>query len=196
MSRTDAPGSGSGAPDRPSAAPDAIARPTGRRRRLTGNARKTVLTIHIASAVSLLGASSVLFVGGLFAATRDDAADAHGVYQVLRLLTVSFDIPFAVVTLLAGLTLALTGWSLRSKWVSTKLAIYIVTVTLGVAVIGPGLDRMLKVTEASGPAASAARWKPVAAAGAQIPLILTAVTLAVFKPGGRTQWRWLARKSG
>jgi uncharacterized membrane protein len=179
--------------DRPSAAAETTARPAGRRRRLTGNARKTILTIHIASAVSLLGASSVLFVGGLFAATRDERAEAHGVYQALRLLTVSFDIPAAVITLIAGLTLALTGWGLRTKWVSTKLAIYIVTVTLGVAVVGPGIDRMLEITEASGPAASAARWRPVAAAGAQIPLILTAVTLAVFKPGGRSSWRWLAR---
>lgn len=187
MSQTDVPAPGSGSVDRAGAPADRAARPNGRRRRLTGRLRKTVLTIHVAAAVSLLGASAVLLVGGLWAATRDQPSEAHAVYAFLRLLTVSLDIPLAVTAGLAGLTLALTGWGiLRSRWVAVKLAIYVATLTIGVTLIAPGLDTMREVTEVSSPVGSGERWRPVAAAGSQVVLLVTAVTFGVFKPWGRT----------
>lgn len=78
-------------------------------RRLRGPRRKAVLTVHLIAALGLLGASTVLLVGGLHAATRDHPDEAHAVYTLLRLLTFAVDVPLAIITLLAGLVLAFTS---------------------------------------------------------------------------------------
>jgi uncharacterized membrane protein len=168
-----------------------------RRHRLSGSRRKAVLTLHIVAALGLLGASTVMVVAALHAATRDDPQDAHAVYDLLRLLTFALDIPHAIVTLLSGLTLALTSaWRIfGDRWLTTKLALYLATVTLGVAFLGPSIDTMLDVTETNSPGESAVRWKPVELSAAQASLLLAAATLGVFKPG-RSSRRRLARPRG
>jgi hypothetical protein len=156
-----------------------------RRSRLRGSRRKVVVTVHISAALGLLGASLALVVGGLHAATRDDPGDAHAIYTLLRLLTFSVDIPLAVITLLAGLTLALTlKWRIfRYPWVMGKLALYLATLTVGVTLIGPAIDTMLDVTEVGNPGEHNTRWTLVVLAGTQVTMLLAAATLAVFKPG-------------
>jgi Predicted integral membrane protein (DUF2269) len=157
----------------------------GKRRRLSGPRRKVVLTVHIAAALGLFGASFVLFVGGLHAATRDNPEDAHAVYTLLRLLTFSVDIPLAVITLLGGLTLAVTSkWGIfRYWWVMGKLALYVATLTVGITLIGPSIDNMLDVTETDSPSESGTRWTLSFLPAVQAAMLLTAATLGVFKPG-------------
>jgi hypothetical protein len=160
------------------------------RRRLSGSRRKLVLTVRIVAALSLLGASIALLIGSLYAATRDDPQDAHAIYSLLRLFTFTLDIPLAFVGLLGGLVLALTSrWRVfRYWWVTGKLTLFLATITLGIALIGPSIDTMLDVTEASSPGESSTRWRLVAVAAAQVAMLLTAATLGVFKPGGRARW--------
>jgi hypothetical protein len=157
--------------------------------RLSGSPRKIVLTVHIVAALGLFGASTVLLVGGLQAATRDDPEEAHAIYSLLRILTFSVDIPLAVITLLGGLTLALTSkWRIfRYWWVIGKLALYLATLTVGITLIGPSIDTMLDVTETGIPSVSSTRWTLVALAGVQVTMLLAAATLGVFKPGGQVR---------
>jgi hypothetical protein len=100
-----------------------------RAHRLAGARRKAVLTVHLVAAVALLGASIVLLVTGLYAATRDDPREAHAIYSLLRLLTFSLDVPLAFIALAGGALLALTSkWGIfRHWWVTTKLAILLTT---------------------------------------------------------------------
>jgi hypothetical protein len=163
----------------------APARAGSAQRRLIGSRRKIVLTVHIAAALGLFGASFVLLVAGLHAATRDDPHEAHAVYALLRLLTFSVDIPLAVITLLGGLALAVTSrWRVfRYWWVTGKLALYLTTLTVGVTLIGPDIDTMLDVTETRSPSDSSTRWTLVSLAGAQVTMLLAAAALGVFKPG-------------
>jgi hypothetical protein len=151
---------------------------------MTGSRRKVVLTVHLSAALGLFGASFVLFVGSLHAATRNDPQDAHAIYALLRLLTFSADIPLAVITLVGGLALALTSkWRIfRYWWVVGKLALYSATLTVGVTLIGPSIDKMLDVTEVSSPSESSTRWTLVSVAGVQVTMLLAAATLGVFKP--------------
>jgi hypothetical protein len=172
-----------------------------RRRRLSGSRRKAVLTVHIVAAVGLFGASFVLLVSSMHAATRDHPTDAHAIYGLLRLLTFSVDIPLAVVTLLAGLTLALTSkWRvLRYWWVIGKLMLYLATLTVGVSLLGPSIDTMLDLTETGSPTEGSTRWTLVVLAGAQVAMLLSAATLGVAKPGqaraGRSQGFAVTRQS-
>jgi uncharacterized membrane protein len=160
----------------------------GRRRRLGGSRRKAVLAVHIVSALALLGVSTVMVVGSLHAATREDSQEAHAVYALLRLLTFGLDIPLAVITLLGGLTLVLTStWRIfGDRWLTAKLVLYLATAMLGALLLGPSIDVMLDVTETSSPDESSERWRPVAIAGVQVTLLLGAATLGVFKPGRRS----------
>jgi hypothetical protein len=155
------------------------------RRRLNRASRNAILTVHISAALGLFGASFILLVGGVHAATRDDPADAHAIYSLLRLLTFSVDIPLAVLTLLAGLALALTSkWGIfRYSWVMGKLALYVATLTVGLTLIGPTIDTMLDITEVESPGASDTRWRLPVFAGIQVTMLLSATALAVFKPG-------------
>jgi uncharacterized membrane protein len=158
-------------------------------RRLTGLPRKVVLSVHIVAALSLLGASLVLVIGSLHAASRSEASEAHAVYTLLRLLTFTLDIPLAAITVIGGLTLALTSaWRIfGDRWLTTKLALFLATATVGIALLGPSLDTMLDVTETSDPGASSTRWAPPLLAGAQAAMLIAAATLGVFKPGRRAR---------
>jgi hypothetical protein len=166
-----------------------------RGRRLSGPRRKAVLTVHLVAALGLLGVSTVLLVGSVYAATRDDAREANAIYALLRLLTFGLDIPLAVVTLIAGATLARTSkWRIfGDRWLTAKLALYSATAILGVTLVGPSIDTMVDVTEASNPGTSSTRWRLASAAGLQVTMLLTAAALGVFKPRARmwTRFAWL-----
>lgn len=161
-----------------------------RSRRLTGARRKIILTVHVVAAVALLGASTVLLVTGVYAATRNDPQEAHAIYSLLRLLTFSLDVPLAFIALASGVLLALTSrWGIfRYWWVTTKLAILSTTIVLGASLIGPSISTMLDVTETNSPDETSARWRLISVAGAQVTLLLVAATLGVFKPGGLLRW--------
>jgi|SRR5262245_35508267 len=160
-----------------------------RARPLSGTRRKAALTVHLVTAVALLGASIVLPVTGLYAATRDDPREARAIYSLLQLLTFSLDVPLALIALVSGALLALTSkWGIfRHWWVTTKLAILLTTIVLGATLIGPSISTMLEVTETGNPGASGVRWRLVTVPSVQVMLLLVAATLGVFKPRGRVQ---------
>jgi hypothetical protein len=160
----------------------------GSRGRLRGSRRKAVLTVPIAAALSLLGASTVLLVGGLHAATRGDPQAAQAVYRLLRLLTFTVDIPLAIITLIAGLVLALTSpWRiLGDRWLTTKL-IPLPRDRDARALLGPSIDTMLDVTETPGPSEIGTRWRPIVLPGMQAAMLTAAATLGVFKPDRRAR---------
>jgi Predicted integral membrane protein (DUF2269) len=164
------------------------------KRGLNRSTRNAALTIHLAAALGLFGASFVLVVAGLHAATLDDRARADAVYSLLRLLTVSIDIPLAIVTLLSGLTLALTSnWGiLRDRWLTGKLVLYVATVAIGVALIAPTIDTMRDIVAVESPATSGTRWRLPAFAGVQMTMLLSAAALGVYKPSRAPQRRALA----
>jgi hypothetical protein len=139
------------------------------------------------AALGLLGASGVLTIASLDAATRADPHEAHALYSLLRLLTFSLDVPLALIAMLSGLTLALTSkWRIfRYWWVTGKLAILLTTIILGITLVGPSIATMLDVTETQSPGESSARWRLISVAGVQVTMLLVAASLGVFKPGGR-----------
>lgn len=159
----------------------------GRPQRLTGARRKTLLTIHIAPAVALLGTSSGLLITAVFAATRGDSQQAHTLYELMRLLTYSLGIPLSFLALTTGVVLAVTSkWGLLRYWrVAAKLALLLATILVGALPTGASIDAMLDATEPGGPGDDGAQWMLVAAVGAHAAMVLAAIFLAVFKPGGR-----------
>jgi Na+-driven multidrug efflux pump len=149
--------------------------------------RRTVLTIHISSAVALLGTTAGLAVMAGRAGGSDDFAGAHAVYEVMRLLTLSLGIPLSFVALVSGATLALTGrWGLFGYWwVTAKLGLLVAVIVVGATATGASIDALVDVTEARPAAASDARWTLIVAVAAQSAMVLAATVLSVVRPGGR-----------
>src|SRR5918994_7459512 len=94
--------------------------------------RKSLLTIHVAASVALLGTTAGLLVAGVHAARLDDPRDAHAVYDLLTTLVFSLGIPLSVLALVSGVTLGLTShWGVfRHLWVTTKLIALLTTVAI------------------------------------------------------------------
>jgi hypothetical protein len=163
---------------------------TGRRQRLAAVRRKSLLAVHIASSVALLGTSTGLLITAVRAATRSETEQAHTLYELMRLLTHSLGIPFSFIALITGALLGLSSkWGLvRYWWVAAKLALLVATIATGALLTGPSIDTMLDISGSAGHGDDSATWTLAAAVGAQIGMVLAATVLAVFKPGGRMRW--------
>jgi hypothetical protein len=166
-------------------------RPPASRPRLAGGRRTALLTVHIASAVGLLGTSAGLVIMALHTGGSGDPGGAHAVYEVMQLLTLSLGIPLSFIALISGAALAVTGrWGLFGYWwVTAKLGLLLAVVVIGTTVTGPGLGTLLEVTEQTTPGVSGARWALLAATAVQAAMGLAATILSVVRPGGRIRSR-------
>src|SRR6478735_8146436 len=88
-----------------------ISTPIGRRRSRSGRAhlRKSLLTLHVVTAVGLLGSVAGLLVAATRAATRDDPVDAHAIYELMAILPFALGIPLSFLALGSGVVLGLAS---------------------------------------------------------------------------------------
>jgi hypothetical protein len=161
--------------------------PVPRRRWSRGKRRKTLLTIHIASAVALLGGTAGFLVIAARAATRDDRAEAHTLYEALGQLPLFTGIPLSFIALGSGILVALTSkWGLfRYWWVTAKLVLLVGVILLGAFVNSRTTNTMIDATAPGGDGQDSAERILVGSVVLQLAMVLAAVVLAVFKPGGR-----------
>lgn len=172
---------------RPGLPPDSARKPPRRR----AGPPKGLLTLHIVSAVAFLGSVAGCSSPGIRAATRDDIAEAHTIYELMTVLPFALGIPLSFLALGSGILLALTStWGLfRHWWVTAKLVLLVVTIFVGALVTGPAMSDPANHTSATGDGDRSDEWAVVLVLGLQIAMILTASVLAVLKPGGRIPWR-------
>lgn len=152
--------------------------------------RKLLLSLHVATTVSVLGTDLVLLTLGIASL---GGADPRTIYPAAHLASAYLVVPLAVFSLGTGLLLGwLSPWGIfRYWWVTIKLVITIVLTGIVLFVLVPRLGMV-----AASVTASASDTLPE---GSRIPLVvapviassllLLNVVLAVFKPG----WRLRAR---
>lgn len=68
-----------------------------------------------------------------------------------------------------------------------KLVLLVGVILLGALLNSTTVDTMLGVTASGGASEDSAQWTLVGSLCAQIAMLLAAIALAVFKPGGRTR---------
>lgn len=160
-----------------------------RRAPWTGTRRKVLLTIHITSAVALLGSTAGYLVLAARAVTRDDQANAHALYEAAGQLPLVLGIPLSFVALVSGILTGLTSkWGvLRHWWVLAKLLLLVGVVLLGALLNSTMTDTMLAATAPDGDGDDSAGWVLVGSLTAQLVMLSTATALSVFKPGGRVR---------
>jgi Predicted integral membrane protein (DUF2269) len=170
-------------------------------RRLAPRARRLVLTLHVISSVGLVGSSAGVLILALSAAATDQTVAAHALYTTMRTAVFAVAVPLSFIALGTGIALGLgTKWGvLRHGWVTAKLALLVLVILTGALVVRPSMDHVIAATSAPAPAAKpdlgAAEWEPVAAAASNIVMVVVAVALAIFKPGGRLR-RARPRRAG
>ena len=157
---------------------------------MTPRLRKVALTMHVASSVGWLGAVAAFLALALVGLTSKDAETVRGAYLVMEPAAWYLLIPLAFTSLLTGLVRSLgTTWGLfRHYWVLFKLLINIFA-TIVLLTYMETFRFMADV--AADPSADldvVQNASPLLHATAALLLLLTATTLAVYKPRGMTPY--------
>jgi hypothetical protein len=153
---------------------------------LSRRARNTLLTVHIAASVALLGDVLGLAAVTLRARGADDPVAAEAAYEIMSMFSLTFGIPLSFTALLSGIALGLgTRWGvLRYPWVIAKLGLILVVILVGALVVGPAEGTLLS-DSVSDSGRSAALTRALVGETVQIAALVTSVGLSVFKPGRR-----------
>jgi hypothetical protein len=140
-------------------------------------ARKPLLVLHIAASVGLMGAVCSGVLIAVAAATARVEGDSA--YELMSLQSAVFGIPLSFASLFSGIALGrATRWgTLRYRWTTGKLALQLLVILNGALVLGPTVSARLD--------GEGSPWFLVLAESASVAMLLLAVVLSVFKPGGR-----------
>lgn len=157
--------------------------------------RKTVLVLHVMTAVGWLGVTFADLALGVTALTTDRPEVQHAMFQALGVIATFILIPIAWSAFLTGLLLALgTKWGLiRYKWVLTKFLLTTLVVTLTTFSLTPGLKARREEVEAT-PADQLLllevddRSGMISAGIVSTSIYVICVLLSILKPWGRTRW--------
>jgi hypothetical protein len=159
---------------------------------MTGGIRKIALTVHIGSSVGWLGAVACFECLAIIGLASRDSLMARSAYLPMERVAWFVIVPFAVASLLSGLVMSLgTQWGLlRHYWVLAKFLINIVAI--GLLILHTRLIHVLASAAADEMRFTAdlrgRKIQLVVVAGVALVALVTATTLAVFKPRAMTAY--------
>jgi hypothetical protein len=150
--------------------------------------RKLLLTVHVATAVSVLGTDLVLLALGISGVR---GADPRTIYPAADLIATWLLAPLAVAALGTGVLLGLlTHWRLfRYWWVTIKLTLTAVLTVVILFVLVPGLGERADAANAARAFTEAERLPLALAPAVGVALLILMVVLAVYKPPWRLRSR-------
>ena len=171
--------------------------------RLNPEARKLLLTAHVASSVGWLGTVLTFLALALAGLTSENADTVSAVYLAMESVGWFVLVPLSFASLLTGLVHSLgSAWGLfRHYWIVFKLLIN-VAATIVLLLYMETLDhfaRLAAIASASPEVPDALRSpSPLIHSAFALLLLLVATVLAVYKPRGLTPWgqRRLAQQRG
>jgi hypothetical protein len=150
--------------------------------------RLLLLAAHITASVGWLGTVTAFLVVAVTARLSDDDQAVRGAFITMETLTWFAIVPLSVASLATGIAQSLvTHWGLvRHYWVVFKLVINLVA-TIFLLLYTQTLDVLADEAAAGGDGYSQT-LSPVLHGAAALGLLLTATTLAVYKPPGMTPY--------
>ncbi len=154
---------------------------------------RLLLTVHVATVVSVLGTDLVLLALGISSVR---GADPRTIYPAAHLVATWVLSPLAALALGTGVLLGLlTHWGLlRYWWVTIKLALTLALTGAILFVLVPRLGVAAGATTAleSRPFTAGERLPLLVSPAVGVTLLILAVALAIYKPG----WRLRSRPDG
>jgi predicted secreted protein len=159
---------------------------------MTASLRKLTLTVHIAASVGWLGALAVFFAHTLASLISQDEQMVRAASLAMGLTAWFVILPLSLTSLTTGLVQALgTAWGLfRHYWILFKLLLTAVATAVLLLKLGPIgylADVASEATFSSTNLIGLRTSLMVHAAGGLL-VLLTAATLAVYKPPGMTPY--------
>jgi hypothetical protein len=159
---------------------------------MTPRLRKLALTAHVTSSVGWLGAVVAYLALAIAGLTSLNAPMVRAAYLAMELIGWYVIVPCSLAALLTGLVQSLgTEWGLfRHYWILVKFVLTLV----GTIIL---LRHMRVVSQMAGIAAEATlssadfrtlRIPLIVHAGGGLLVLLTATTLSIYKPWGRTRY--------
>jgi hypothetical protein len=158
--------------------------------RLSRRQRQAVLVLHIVSAVGWIGVDLALIPLVLTGLTTDDGPTAAAAYGAVAIL-VPWTVPaLSLLIVSTGVTLGLgTKWGLvRYWWVTTKLVISLILVTLVFVALLPAVTALDVTPATTGDEVRSALVDPTVFLYPPVVsglMLLTSVVLSITKPWGR-----------
>lgn len=155
--------------------------------------RRFALTVHVTSSVGWVGAVAAFIALAVAVLVTEDVQVVRGAYFAMELTGWAVLVPLSLASLLSGLVQSLgTTWGLfRHWWVLAKLLINLVAtaVLLGfMGELGPLVVVAADPRSSTGDLLLLRNPSPLVHAVLALVVLLVAVTLAVFKPWGRTRY--------
>ena len=160
--------------------------------------RKLVLTVHVVVSVGWIGIEAGLLALGLTGLYTRDPEVLRAVYVAAELFGGIFLAPASMGVLVTGILLSVgTPWGLvRHYWVLVKFVLTMALVASGILVLNRRLqEAAVSVSEVplstlTSADVGALQFQIVAAVSVALLLLITATTLSVYKPWGRTWFGW------
>ena len=161
--------------------------------------RKLVLTIHVVVSVGWIGIEAGLLTLGLTGLYTRDPELLRAAYVAIGLFGGIFVIPVSIGALITGVLLSIgTPWGLfRHYWVLAKFVVTVALVAGGIFVLNQKLqEAAARVSEVpintlTSAAVGMLRFQIIATVSAALLFLVTATTLSVYKPWGKT---WFGRR--
>lgn len=161
---------------------------------MTPRLRKAMLTVHVTSSVSFIGAVATFLALAIAGVSSGKAQTVQAAYLAMDLATWFVIVPLCFAALLSGLVQSLgTSWGLfRHYWVLVKLCLTLLSAAGLVMHTRPiGLVADAAITTVLGPDdLPGVRLQLIFASAGALIVALGAVVLSVFKPAGMTQFGW------
>lgn len=161
---------------------------------MTPGLRKLALTAHVTFSVAWLGAVAGFLALSIAGVTSRNPDVVRGAYVAMDLIGLFIIIPLSFAALATGLVEALsTQWGLfRHYWVIAKFLLTVLATGLLLlhqyTVVTVAARRVLGTTAGLLPSAGRLGIQLVVDASLAILVLLTATTLAVYKPQGLTSY--------
>jgi hypothetical protein len=152
--------------------------------------RRLALTAHVASSVGWLGAVAAFVALAVIGLTSDDGETVRGAYLVMEPAAWFVLVPLAFASLVTGLVQSLiTTWGLfRHYWVVFKLLINVAATTVLLVYMETFSSLREVAADRNSELEAVRNPSPLIHATLALLLLLTATTLAVYKPRGMTRY--------
>jgi hypothetical protein len=161
---------------------------------MTPAVRKLLLTMHVTLSVGWFGAIASFLVLSIAGLLSQDAETVRGVYLAMDLIGLLIIVPLSFAALATGLVQALgSPWGLlRHYWIVTKFLVTVLGAALLLlhqySVVAMAAKRVLAAAAGTLPSAGRLGTQLVVDASLALLVLLTATTLAVYKPRGLTSY--------
>jgi uncharacterized membrane protein len=145
-----------------------------------------VLYVHILSAIAWVGGAFFLQLLANRISRTDDPELLAGFSRQVAWFGLRYFMPMSVTVFVAGLIMTINRWSFSQVWISIAMLLWLVSVVVGAAFIGPRTERVARLYATEGPRSTAARalTQQIFVVGRlDIVLFFVIVALMVWKPG-------------